>query len=160
MNASTARSHKPAASVGAPKRSFWRRALRGRRGRFGRDERGIVAVEMAMITPFLLVFFVGIVDFGSFFFLQNNMTYAAREAARQLALGSLSETEAEDLARARLVNWNGTFTVDAALPTGGSSDVTVTISVPMIEAAPIGLVFDLIHFNGTLQAQVIMRQET
>lgn len=46
------------------------------------DERGAAAVELAIVLPVLLLLIGGIVDFGRFFFLQIQLTNAAREGAR------------------------------------------------------------------------------
>ena len=131
--------------------------------RFGlcrKSEEGVAAVELAFVLPVLIMLMVGIIDFSSLFFLRNNMVTVARDSARALAVGAVTTTEAKQLAEDNLINWNATFTVTAEEPVNpGDTDVVVTISVPMADAAPIGLVFDLTGLNGTLQTQVTMRQE-
>lgn len=52
--------------------------------RFG--DRGAVAVEFALITPFLLLLIAGIVEFSHSFNIQISVTQAAREAARTYAI--------------------------------------------------------------------------
>ena len=74
-----------------------------------------VAVEFAFVLPVLLMIVAGIIQFGAIFFLQNNMSNAAREAARALAVGSIETTsETTDLVEQRLVNWGVTFAVNTA----------------------------------------------
>ena len=51
------------------------------------DRRGAIAIEFALVVPILLVILLGIVQFGFAFFIQINMTNAAREGARVLAVG-------------------------------------------------------------------------
>ena len=63
--------------------STWRRRLPARR-----QERGAAAVEFALIVPILLLFVLGIIDFGRLYYTQINLTQAAREGARLEALGS------------------------------------------------------------------------
>ncbi len=127
---------------------------------FRRSEEGVAAVELAFVLPVLLMLMIGIIDLSSLFFLRNNMVTIARDSARALAVGAVTTAEAEKLAEENLVNWNATFTVTATEPLNpDDTDVVVTISVPMAEAAPIGLVFDLTGLDGTLQTQVTMRQE-
>ncbi len=155
-------------SEGAPRgpvfRSFVRTARRitGRRSLL-KDQSGVAAVELALVSPFLVLLMIGIVDFGGLFFLQNNMHTAARESARALAVQAVSESQAEQMAEDKLMNWGATFSVDATVPNPANpaeTDVTVSISVPMADAAPIGLIFDLIGTSGgTIQTQVTMREE-
>lgn len=49
-------------------------------------ERGAVAVEFALITPFLLLLIAGIVEFSHSYNIQISVTQAAREAARTYAI--------------------------------------------------------------------------
>jgi len=131
-------------------------------GSFCRDQDGVAAVELAMVLPFLMVLLVGIIDFSSLFFLRNNMFTVARDSARALSLQSVTASEAEQMIRDRLDGWSATFTVDVHEPDPSDpndKDVVMTITVPMAEAAPIGLVFDLMGFTVTMQSQVTMRQE-
>ncbi len=127
-----------------------------------RDQDGVAAVELAMVLPFLMVLLVGIIDFSALFFLRNNMFTIARDSARALAVQSVTTAEAEQMIRNRLGGWNATFTVDVHEPDPtdpNDTDVVMTITVPMAQAAPIGLVFDMVGFTGTMQSQVTMRQE-
>jgi Flp pilus assembly protein TadG len=55
-----------------------------RRGR----ERGAAAVELALLTPVLLLFVLGIIDFGRLWYTQISLSQAAREGARLEATGS------------------------------------------------------------------------
>ena len=129
---------------------------------FRRNQDGIAAVEMALVLPFLLMLLAGIIDFGAMFFLQNNMISAARGSARALAFQSVTATEAEQMAQDRLTSWSATFTVNAEEPDPTDptdTDVVVTITVPMTDAAPIGLIGDMIGLTGTLQARIAMPQE-
>ncbi len=117
---------------------------------------------MALVLPFLLMLRAGIIDFGAMFFLQNNMISAARGSARALAFQSVTATEAEQMAEDKLINWSATFTVNAEEPDPSDptdTDVVVTITVPMTDAAPIGLIGDMIGLTGTLQARIAMPQE-
>jgi len=49
---------------------------------FARSEGGAAMVEFAIVLPILIMFFLGIVDFGRAFYLYNNLTNAVREGAR------------------------------------------------------------------------------
>ena len=46
------------------------------------NQRGVSAVEMAIVTPLLVVFLFGIIEFGLLFYNKAMVTNASREAAR------------------------------------------------------------------------------
>jgi Flp pilus assembly protein TadG len=50
--------------------------------KISQDDKGSVAVEMALLLPILLVFLAGIVEFGLAYWEQQILTTAAREGAR------------------------------------------------------------------------------
>jgi Flp pilus assembly protein TadG len=52
-----------------------------------RDDRGAAAVEFAIIAPVLILLLFGIVEYGLVFNAQLQVTGAAREAARTMAVG-------------------------------------------------------------------------
>ena len=137
------------------------RASPGLRG-WRRSEDGATAVEFAFVLPVLLMIVAGIIQFGAVFFLQNNMANAAREAARALAVGSISTTaESKDLVEQKLINWGVTFDIDTTLPDPSDpndTDYTVIITAPLSEAA----IFDYLGVfeGGTLRAAASMREES
>src|SRR4051812_19768277 len=51
-----------------------------------RDDKGVVALEFVLVAPFLVTFIMIIASFGVFFNLKVDVTSAARDAARTLAL--------------------------------------------------------------------------
>jgi Flp pilus assembly protein TadG len=125
-----------------------------------RDRDGVAAVEFAFILPILLLLFSGIVQFGSVMFLENHMTNVARETSRRIAVGELAQADAADSVRQALVNWGVTYDVDVASVDvgGGNQDITVTISLPMREAALLDVLG--VFQSGNLTAAVTMRQES
>ncbi len=125
-----------------------------------RDRDGAAAVEFAFIVPILLLLFSGIVQFGAIMFLENHMTNVARETTRRVAVGELNETDAESSAQQALVNWGVTYDVSVATIDvgGGNQDITVTISLPMAEAALMDVLG--VFQSGNLSAAVTMRQES
>lgn len=61
-----------------------------RRARFKADDagqRGVAAIEFALLLPILVLFTFGIVEFGRAFNAQVTVTHAAREGARALIVG-------------------------------------------------------------------------
>src|SRR5262245_57078763 len=98
---------------GRPFIRHWRRlsaaALRRSLG-WWRDERGVSAVEFAMVLPLLVTLLLGTIQYGSVFLLQMRMNDTARDTARRLAVGDLrTEWEGEDFARAQLSDWPAAF---------------------------------------------------
>ena len=142
------------------------------------DRRGGIALEFALVAPVLLIILLGIMQFGYAFFVQINMTNAAREGARQLAVGQAivgtASADASCPATAgtaqfatcsRLVNIGAlSFTLAACNPANpnvtlcpGATEVTVRVTIPRTEIALVGI-FDFFE-AGTLQAEVTMRLE-
>lgn len=137
------------------------RAWRGLRG-WRRSEEGATAVEFAFVLPVLLMIVAGIIQFGAVFFLQNNMSNAAREAARALAVGSIaSTTESKALVEQKLIDWGVNFDIQTTMPNPADpndTDFTVVITAPLSEAA----IFDYLGVfeGGTLRAAASMREES
>lgn len=121
---------------------------------------GTVAIEMAFVVPILVMFIASAIQFGSLFFLQNKMTDAARAAARALALGDASASEAQQVALDRLAGWAMSFTVQTQEPDPNDPadhDVIVEVTVPMSQATLV----DILNLFGTgdMTASVTMRRE-
>lgn len=112
-----------------------REILIGRAGSAGST--GSVAVEMAIILPVVLLFTVGLMDFGRALWTQATLDYAVQSAARcgavNLALcGNASQTQTYAVARAVGLTLNlSTFTV-----TTPACGMQVTASLPFQFAAP------------------------
>jgi Flp pilus assembly protein TadG len=115
-----------------------------------------MAVEFAIIAPVFLFLVLGVIQFASIMFMQNNMLNAAREAARQVAVGAQTPTQAQTTAQNLLAGWPLTFNI-LVVEGGTPINVTATISTPMDRAG----IIDMIGLTGrTLRAQVVMRKET
>ncbi len=124
------------------------------------DDSGIAAVEFALVLPILLLLLGGIMQFGSLFFIQNNMTDVARDSARRLAVGELTSADTPQYVQDSLVDWGVTFSVAVTEPDPNDpddKDITVAISAPMSQASLI----NLLNFadSQVLSVQVIARQE-
>ena len=118
-------------------------------------DRGGAAVEFALVAPILLALVFGIIQFGMVMFVQNNMMNAAREAARQHAVGAVTLAGAQTVAQNYLANWGMTFTVTATNPT--ATEVSVLITVPIKQASMIDVLG--LFGSGNLEAKVVMRKE-
>ncbi|MGP0221886.1 MULTISPECIES: TadE/TadG family type IV pilus assembly protein [unclassified Paenarthrobacter] len=98
------------------------------------NERGAVAVEMAILLPVLLLILVGIVEFGRALNVQVSLTQAAREGARHAAVhyqdGTLDVTGTA-LGSAPSLDGLGVSVSDNASSCAPGSNVTVTTSVSL-----------------------------
>jgi Flp pilus assembly protein TadG len=85
-----------------------RKASSGGIANAARDE-GVAAVEFGLLLPLLIAVISAVIDYGYIFFIQNNLTNAAREGARA---GITQEdeddatSEAEEIANDYLENAN------------------------------------------------------
>jgi hypothetical protein len=119
------------------------------------DLRGAIAVEFALIMPILLLFLLGIVQFGSAFFIQNSMLNTARELARRLATEQVTVADAANWAIDRLPALSTNYDIDVTPPVPGDPDANffrVVINVPLADAVivdPLGL-----FRSGELSAEV------
>jgi hypothetical protein len=58
-----------------------------RYGLNGRTDRGNTAVEFALTLPIFIILFIGIIEFGWYFFVQHTLEYATREGMRFALVG-------------------------------------------------------------------------
>ena len=138
----------PAARLGAAPAPRRRRAP-------WRDARGAAAVELALVLPVLLLFVLGIIHFGSLFYLHNTMVTVAQDLARRVAIGEVTETQAQTMAAERLASWSATFAVTVTEPT--VDDIVLAITVPIQDVALVD--FAGLPTGGSLTAEAQMRKE-
>jgi len=119
------------------------------------DMKGAIAVEFALVMPVLLLFMLGIVQFGSAFFMQNNMLNTARELARRLATDQVAVQDAASWAIDRLPTFSTSYDIDVTPPDPDNPDANffrVVIAVPLADAVivdPLGM-----FRTGNLRAEV------
>jgi len=149
-----------------PRSAADRRGILGRLSHLARREDGASAVEFAFVLPILLVLLTGMVNVGMLFLAQNNMMRVAQSAARSLSLAEMNETETKAYIEGKLANLGGSLAVIATLPNTAAvppeTDVTVTVSIPMVDVIPIDIVGmrNVQAFQtGSLQTQITVRQE-
>ncbi len=130
------------------------RATRGIVRSCWRSERGVAAIEFAIVMPFVLLVLAGIIQFGFVLFLQSHVADVARDTARRVAVGEFEQAEGVQFAQDTLLNWGVTYTVAVTDP---DPDVVVQISLPMSQAALIDLLG--VFQSGTLSATVTARGE-
>jgi hypothetical protein len=124
-----------------------------------RQRRGLAVVEMVLMLPILLFLVLGGIDMALQIHVLHNMTNAAREAARTLAVRQGTLTQAREDALNQLGDPTGKlYTITAHEPVGGGDyDVTVHISVPRTQVSLGG--FDGFFGAGNLNSEVTMRKE-
>ena len=96
------------------------------------DARGNAAIEFALVAPVFLLFVMGIVSYGGYFWLAHNLQELANDAARA-AIGGLTSDERSSLAQSAFdseVTAYGALTPSRAqvLYSGDQTDFTVSIS--------------------------------
>jgi len=119
------------------------------------DNSGAVAIEFAILLPVLIVMLFAIIQYGLILSTRQLMVYAARESARSYAIGESTEAEAEALAISLLNNASLNYDVDID---DDGTDVTLSITVPMAEAAIINALESSL-MSGDLAVSVTMRLE-
>jgi Flp pilus assembly protein TadG len=114
-----------------------------------RSERGATAVEFALVVPVLLILLIGVIEFGRVYNTQLQLTAAARESVRVMAIQKQPATaRSAALAAApgltpALTAANVTVTPESCSST---TDVTVTISYSVSLVS--GLFADAVPLTG------------
>jgi Flp pilus assembly protein TadG len=134
------------------------------------DEKGQSIVELALVTPLLLVVLFAVIEFGFYFSYQMTLTNAARDGARVFAAPGGTSAAALAAARASVavampaLSYCSTPTYSSSGPTGTLSQVGITISCTYTPVTPLaGLTQLLGHTvnlsSTTLTASAVMRAE-
>ena len=107
--------------------------------------RGEAVVELAVVTPLLLLMLFGIMEFGWAFMVHETLTNGVREACRVAVLQGSTAEDAEARFALAIASTNLTATptieyVDTDDPPDGVNDtVNVSVSVPYSEVTITGL---------------------
>ena len=122
---------------------------------FGRDVRGVVAIEFGVIMPLVIILLFAILQYGLIFNTRQIMTHAARVAVRSYAIGESTAAEAETMATELLNNETLSYTIDV---TDDGTDATIDIVLPMSEAAIIDALGGSL-MDGNIEVTIKMRME-
>ena len=136
-------------------------------GHIGLGEAGQALVEVAIALPILLALLVGIFEFARAYNVQQVITNAAREGARQGVLPTMAEADAvvranERLADAGITTATVSWVCAAPCETGESVGVTVAVDYTFVFIGPVlSLLASGDHDPGTirLQSTSTMRKE-
>jgi Flp pilus assembly protein TadG len=134
---------------------------------FRRRERGVAAVEFALILPLFLTILFAIMDFGWLFFQQLVITSAAREGARA---GAVAETDSQATTNARaavatFLSGNGvssSLATTSATVNTSTAPKTISVSVRLQFKPLVGILFlpnNLQPYPANLNASAVMRRE-
>lgn len=131
------------------------------------DEDGGPLIEFTIMAPLFFMLLFGIVEWGSMFFLQNNMVNAAREGARTAAVQGGNMAAANAAACRWLSGAGQTFTIQSTDGCNTVQDVTVQVSLSKASASLFNLFFAIdtkgnlstSAWGGNVGATVTMRKE-
>jgi len=128
----------------------------GNSNRSDSDASGQSAVELALVTPIILLLLLWIAQFGLLFAQQITLVHVSRETARAVALHNSAEIAREAaLASSSLVEDNLTVEVLGNASPGKTFTVKITYDAP----TEVPLVGKLLG-NVTLTSQTSMRSES
>ena len=126
-------------------------------------QRGVAAVEFALVLPLLLTVVLGAIDWGWYFFVNQLVTNAAREGARAGTLlpprptstvsQAESAAEAASLAYLERVSLEETGVAASYTTVDGTDAISVTITYPV--GSLTGFLSALVPANAT--ATSVMR---
>lgn len=114
------------------------------------SEKGASLVEMALVTPFLMLLLLGVIEFGWLFGQYNEIRHAARDGARFAAvsepdLDADADFDEDDVLTAvcDALNLAGSGSVDVDLQQvtgdqiGDTATLTLTMDTPSLSGAPL-----------------------
>jgi Flp pilus assembly protein TadG len=102
-----------------------------------RDQRGVVAVEFAMIAPLFFALLVGIIDVGRYMWTLNTIQYAIDQGIRAGVVQQLSTEDVTDLIKGSLAGLDaGAIDVDV---TDDAASLSVTAAADYAFLFPISM---------------------
>lgn len=116
------------------------RRVGGRHVAAAAGDRGAATVEFALVLPLLLLLLVGIVQFGRVYSMQIQLSGAANDAARYLAVNPTDAAGSRNRARAAAPNLgltDGELAVTVTTPCTPTSSVSVVASRVFVFDIPI-----------------------
>jgi Flp pilus assembly protein TadG len=140
-----------------------RAALSRRAARRPGERRGAAAVEFAVVSPLLVMLLLGVIEFGRMSMVQQAITTAAREGAREAIVDGSTESQVRStvnsyLAAGGIRGATVTLTPDLGGTVHHGEAVSVSVSIPFAQVSWLPAP----HFLGgrTLSSTSIMRRES
>lgn len=128
-----------------------------------KKRRAALAVELLLALPVLLAVLLATVEFSVFLSARQQVTSAAREAARVAALGGSADDVQTSVARflgPNVANIQSMLTDGNGDPLPVGDPVTVVVTVPTFKMVPELLGFIGFSLRGTeISARAVMRKE-
>jgi Flp pilus assembly protein TadG len=112
-------------------------AARRRLSQLRRDQRGVAAVEFAMIAPIFFGLLIGIIDVGRYMWTLNTIQYAIDQGVRAGVVQKLTTEDVTDLVKNALTGLNASLiavdvTDDAAsLTVAAATDYSFLFPISM-----------------------------
>jgi hypothetical protein len=132
---------------------------------YRRNRRAASAVEFALIAPVFFLLILGMVEYGRMVMIQQVITNASREGARQAVLdGATTETiqglVADYLELGQVASASAVVTVSPNPPTDAEfgDPITVTVAIPFDEVS--WLPSPMYLGGQTMTATTVMRRES
>lgn len=127
----------------------------------GRLRRGAAVVEMAVVTPLLLMMIFGIMEFGWVFMMEQTITNATREAARVAILQGSTDTDVRTRFTQAMAPTGITVDTDMLTitrTTGENPVVTVRAQMPYSRISLVGSLLGL-NLSKQVGSSCSMRAE-
>jgi Flp pilus assembly protein TadG len=124
--------------------------MKDTRGRATEKSRGAVAVEFALVVPFLLLLVAGIIEFSYAMGIEISVTQAAREAARTYAItGDWSKATAAGKAGAPSLSQPISFSKDITCAPNSTVKVTAQYTTNSLTGFAMRISGNSISFVGS-----------
>jgi Flp pilus assembly protein TadG len=132
-------------------------------GSYRRNRRAAAAVEFAIVAPVFFLLILGMIEYGRMVMVQQVITNASREGARQAVLDGATTAEITAVVNGYLTSGSisgATVTVTPNPPTNAEfgDPVTVTVSIPFSQVS--WLPSPMYLGGKTLTATTVMRRES
>jgi Flp pilus assembly protein TadG len=130
---------------------------------YRKHRRGASAVEFAIVAPIFILLIFGMIEYGRMVMVQQLITNAAREGARQAVLDGATTANVQSTVTTYLSNSSvsgATVTVSPDPPSnaGAGDPVTVNVSIPFTQVS--WLPSPMYLGATTMTASAVMRRET
>jgi Flp pilus assembly protein TadG len=130
---------------------------------YRRNRRAAAAVEFAIVAPVFFLLILGMIEYGRMVMVQQVITNASREGARQAVLDGATTAEVTTVVNSYLTSGSisgATVTVTPNPPTNAEfgDPVTVTVSIPFSQVS--WLPSPMYLGGKTLTATTVMRRES
>ena len=126
---------------------------------FMRDEHGTVTIESVLWIPVFAIVLVVAIDATVLYLHQTEMVNVARDVARRIARGDVTEADAAATVQNELSLYGSGYVVATSAP--GSAIVNVAIQTSVADASVFGIIARIAgdSLNQNLFAVISMRRE-